>query len=251
MTREEWLRYIDGLGRCNETAKELAKKYIETHEVDSPEGRQALIRYCYSLVNKYGEAAAELACMMYDAVAEAEGYLLDPAEPADMPEYAEVAKAVNGTMKNLLRAEIAAAAISRLVKLCGQDTTLNNAIRDGALFAWIPVGDTCPYCLQIAAEGWQKASEDALEYGHAKHIHGNCNCAFQIKHDPKTKYDFYNPDFYQEIFDSAEGSTADERFNAVRRMIYDREKDTIRAQKRAAYAEAKELEAEANEEQRT
>lgn len=237
ITRAQWNKYINNLGKCSETAKELVKKYIETHDVDSEEGRDALIRYCYSLATKYGEAATELACRMYDFISEMEGAGVDPAEPAEVSDYDEVAKAVNGTLKSLLRAELVAGAISRIVKLAGQDTTLRNAIRDHAYYAWIPVGDTCPYCLQIAAEGWNLASRRILSGGHADHIHGNCNCAFSIKHNKDTDYDFYDPEEYAEVFEDAEGNTSGEKFNAVRRMMYQRDRDTILAQKRAVYAE--------------
>ncbi len=248
ISKEVWQNYIDGLEKVCEEAKALAKKYIETHEVDSDEGRRSLIEYCYGLSVKYGEAASEFACQMYDAISELEGAEVDPAEPAEPATYQETAKAVNGTMKNLLRAEITAAAIGRLVKLCGQDTTLNNAIRDKAFFAWIPVGDTCPFCLGIAAEGWKRASQKALDGGHAIHIHGNCNCAYTIKHKEDTEYKSYEPGFYQEIFENAEGNTPEEKLNSIRRIAYDKNKAKIRAQKRSAYQKSKELESSEAEE---
>ena len=238
ISKEVWQNYINGLEKVSEKAKEEAQKYIETHEVDSEEGRNA----------KYGEAASEFACQMYDAISELEGAEVDPAEPAEPATFQETAKAVNGTMKNLLRLEITGAAIGRLVKLCGQDTTLKNAIRDRAFFAWIPVGDTCPFCLSIAAEGWQRASQNALKGGHAEHIHGNCNCAYTIKHDEETVYKSYDPSYYQELFDNAEGSTEEEKLNSIRRMAYDKNSAKIRAQKRSAYQKSKELESSQAEE---
>ena len=248
ISKEVWQNYIDGLEVVSNTAKALTQKYIETHEVDSEEGRKALIEFCYGVSVKYGEAASEFACQMYDVISELEGAEVDPAEPAEPATYQDTAKAVNGTMKNLLRAEITAAAIGRLVKLCGQDTTLNNAIRDKAYFAWIPVGDTCPFCLSIAAKGWKRATQNALKGGHAEHIHGNCNCAYTIKHNEDTEYKSYEPSYYQEIFDQAEGNTEEERLNAVRRMAYDKNKAKIRAQKRDAYQKSKELESSQAEE---
>ena len=248
ISKEVWKNYIDGLEAISEKAKELTQKYIETHDVDSNEGRQALIDYCYGLSSKYGEAAAEFACQMYDAISALEGAEVDPAEPAETATYQDTAKAVNGTLKNLLRAEIAAAAIGRLVKLAGQDTTLNNAIRDRAYYAWIPFGDTCAFCLGIAAEGWKRASEKALKGGHAEHIHGNCNCAYSIRHNKETDYEAYDPSDYQEIFQDAEGSTKKDKLNSVRRMVYQENKDRINAQKRDSYERSKELESSQAEE---
>ena len=248
ITKDEWTNYINGLEIISTKVKELTQKYIETHEVDSDEGRRALIDFCYGISTKYGEAAAEFACEMYDAISALEGAEVGFAEPAEPATYQDVAKAVNGTMKNLLRAEITAAAVSRLVKLAGQDTTLQNAIRDGAFYAWIPVGDTCPFCLSIAAEGWQRASQRALKGGHAEHIHGNCNCAYSIKHEESTKYNFYKPEAYEKIFDKAEGDTEEEKLNSVRRMAYQKNKDRINAQKRSNYEKSKELESSEAEE---
>ena len=248
ITKEEWTNYINGLELVSQKAKELTQRYIENHDVDTDEGRRALIDFCYGISIKYGEAAAEFACQMYDAISALEGAGVEPAEPASTATYQDVAKAVNGTIKNLLRAEIVAGAISRLVKLAGQDTTINNAIRDGALFAWIPVGDTCPYCLGIAAEGWKRATNKALKGGHAEHIHSNCNCAYSIKHESDTEYDFYRPEAYQALFEHADGDTPEEKLNSVRRMAYQVNKDRINAQKRSNYEKSKELESSQAEE---
>lgn len=248
ISKKVWQNYIDGLEKVSTRAKELVMRYIETHDVDSSEGRQAFIRYCYGISTKYGEAAAAFACQMYDSISELEGADVDPSEPAETATLDEVGKAVNGTLKNLLRIEITGAAIGRLVKLAGQDTTLKNAIRDRAYFAWIPVGDTCPFCLGIAAEGWRRASASALSGGHAEHIHGNCNCAYSIKHEKETSYASYDPEEYRAIFAEAEGSTEEEKLNSVRRMAYQKNKDRINAQKRDAYERSKELESSEAEE---
>ena len=236
-----WNNYIKGLSAVDDRVKQLVMKYIQTHEVDSEEGRAALIRYCYGLSVKYGEAAVEFACQMYDAVSELEGADVEPALPAETASYSDVAKAVNGTMKNILRAEITGAAIGRLVKRAGQDTTLKNAIRDKAYYAWIPSGDTCPFCLAIAAEGWKKATASALAGGHADHIHGNCNCAYSIKHKEETSYSSYKPEEYQEIMSEATGRTEEDKLNSIRRMEYQKNKDRINEQKRSAYEKRKEL----------
>ena len=104
---------------------------------------------------------------MYDAVASASRVNVPEAEPAPTPEYGEVAKAVNGTVKNSSERQIPRT-VGRLVKRTGADTTLKNAQRDGAQFAWIPSGDTCAFCLTLASRGWQNMSDKALKNGHAE-----------------------------------------------------------------------------------
>ena len=214
ISRKAWIKYINGLDTVQNTAKELILKYIQTHDVESQEGRKALIAYAYGVSTKYGEAAAAYACQMYDAVAMAEGSDLEPAEPAETATYNEVAKAVNGTIK--IADVVCAAAIYRLVKLAAQDTTRKNAARDNIYYAWIPVGDTCPYCLSIAAGGWKRTKDFD---GHAEHIHGNCNCAYATKTKKDTEYKAYEPSTYQKMFKKAEGDTTNEKINSMRRAI--------------------------------
>ena len=103
ITEDVWRNYIEGLDKVDKKVKAEVLKYLTTHEVDSPEGREAFIDFCYGLVTKYGEAATEFACEMYDAISELEEADVDYAEPAETAAYTDVAKAVNGTMKNVLR----------------------------------------------------------------------------------------------------------------------------------------------------
>jgi hypothetical protein len=240
ISTEVWKKYIKGLSEVSDQAKNLVLRYLDSHHIDNFEDRQAFIDYCFGISTKYGEAAAEFACQMYDTEAEYEGVTLPYAEPAPTAEMSEVAKAVNATL-GIMLAEVTASAISRLVKRAGQDTTLQNAIRDKAYYAWIPTGDTCPFCLSIAAEGWKKATQKALAGGHAEHIHGNCNCAYAIKHIEETDYAAYNPDEYKEIMSAAEGNTKEEKLNSIRRMAYKENKERINAQKRSVYEKHKEL----------
>lgn len=247
ISTEIWKKYINGLSKVSDQAKKMILKYLESHQIETYEDRQAFIDYCYGISVKYGEAAAEFACQMYDAESAYEGVTVPPADPAPTAELSEVAKAVNGTLGFML-AEVTASAIGRLVKRTGQDTTLQNAIRDKAYYAWIPMGDTCPFCLSIAAEGWQRATAKALAGGHAEHIHGNCDCAYATKHNKDTTYSAYNPDKYEKMYDSAEGDTEEEKLNYMRRQAYATNKERINEQKRTAYEKHKELDGSEAEE---
>lgn len=126
--------------------------------------------------------------------------------------------------------------------MAGADTTLKNAIRDGAQFAWIPHGDTCPFCITLASRGWQYASKKALKYGHAEHIHPHCDCQYATRFSSNTNVAGYDPDKYLEMYNSAEGRTPDEKINSMRRMQYASRKDMINAQRREAYAKKKDVE---------
>ena len=218
--------YHARLSKLNEKAGQQMAEYVAAHGIeDGP----ALIAYAHALVTKYGEGSAELACQMYDALAEAQGVTLPAAEPAATAEYGEVARMVNATKRqnpaNLPNG------VRRLVKRAGADTTLHNAIRDGAEWAWVPHGDTCPFCIMLASNGWQKASAKLLKGGHAEHIHANCDCEFAVRFDGSTTVAGYDPEKYLKQYRAA-GSDV----NAMRRIDYAARKDAINAQKRAAYA---------------
>ena len=226
ITAKTWNEYITRLSRLNQKAGQLMRQYIDTHGTGDAD---ALITYAAALVTKYGEGSAELACQMYDALAEAANAGVPAAEPAEPADYGEVARMVNAT-KNQNPANLPNG-VSRLVKRAGADTTLKNAARDGAEWAWVPHGDTCPFCITLASNGWQKASSKVLKGGHAEHIHANCDCEFAIRFDHKTTVAGYDPDKYLAQYNAAGGD-----INKMRRVNYAANKERINAQKRAAYA---------------
>lgn len=229
ITANAWNEYITRLSRLNQKAGQLMRQYIDTHGTESTDD---LIAYAYGLVTKYGEGSAELACQMYDALAEAANAGVPAAEPAEPADYGEVARMVNAT-KNQNPANLPNG-VSRLVKRAGADTTLKNAVRDGAEWAWVPHGDTCPFCITLASNGWQKASSKVLKGGHAEHIHANCDCEFAIRFDHSTTVAGYDPEKYLKQYRNAGGDV-----NAMRRIDYAANRERINAQKRAAYAERK------------
>lgn len=227
ITANAWNEYITRLSRLNQKAGQLMREYIGSHGTESTDD---LIAYAYGLVTKYGEGSAELACQMYDALAEAANAGVPAAEPAEPADYGEVARMVNAT-KSQNPANLPNG-VSRLVKRAGADTTLKNAVRDGAEWAWVPHGDTCPFCITLASNGWQKASSKVLKGGHAEHIHANCDCEFAIRFDHNTTVAGYDPEKYLKQYRDAGGD-----INKLRRVNYAANKERINAQKRAAYAE--------------
>lgn len=235
ITAKTWNEYITRLSRLNQKAGQLMRQYIDTHGTGDAD---ALITYAAALVTKYGEGSAELACQMYDALAEAGNAGVPAAEPAEPADYGEVARMVNAT-KNQNPANLPNG-VSRLVKRAGADTTLKNAVRDGAEWAWVPHGDTCPFCITLASNGWQKASSKVLKGGHADHIHANCDCEFAIRFDHNTTVAGYDPEKYLAQYNAAGGD-----INKMRRVNYAANKERINAQKRAAYA-ARRLREQAN-----
>ena len=254
ITARAWNNYIGSLRRVSERASKemlamvmkLSNQYSEGI-ITLEEYENAVIDYAYALATKYGEAAGAAACEMYDAIAELQGANVPPAVPAATATMDETAKAVVGTMKTG-NVNIVADATGRLVKLVGVDTMQQNALRDGAEWAWIPMGDTCAFCLTLASRGWQKASKKAIKNGHAEHVHANCDCTYAVRFNDGLDVQGYDPQKYRDMYYNADGSTPGERINAMRRDFYNKNKEIINEQKRSAYAKRMERNSSAAEE---
>lgn len=246
ISRRDWDRYIESLRRLSEKASDEMLEYMARTDLAAEGAYALLIEFAYALATKYGEGASALVCEMYDALAEISGVALPAAEPAATATYPEVAKAVNGT--RFQNPRVTADAIGRTVKMAGVDTIMQNAIRDGAEWAWIPSGDTCAFCITLASRGWQRASKKALKNGHAEHIHANCDCTYMVRFSEDMTVEGYDPEEYREMYYDADGNTPEERINSMRRKFYAENKEAINAQKRSAYAKRIELNSSAAEE---
>ena len=143
---------------------------------------------------------------------------------------------------------VVASAAGRLVKMAGVDTTMQNALRDGAEWAWIPMGDTCAFCIMLASQGWVPASKKAIKGGHAEHIHANCDCTYAIRFNSSSNVAGYDPDTYRAMYYNADGRTGKQKVNSMRREFYARNKEVINEQKRDAYAKREERNSSAAEE---
>ncbi len=256
ISRKDWLAYVKRLSKLNNKAADEMAKFIDRNGVEDVRG---LIDYAYGLATKYGEASAALSAEMYDMIALLEKRLLPAAEMAATASYGDVAKTIQGIMKTSVSTDQLSGAVGRMVKQAGADTTLKNAIRDHAEYAWIPVGDTCAFCIALASRGWEDASRKIISEGHAKHIHANCDCTYAVRFTPDSGVAGYDPDKYYDEYMAADTSSAGygsvnndrdvtkkdyqslstARINGMRRAEYAKNKDFINAQKRAAYAERK------------
>ena len=264
VTQRAWTRYIAALRKINDRAAADMQAYLRAYGLPATRAEQdRLIDAAFAIATKYGAASATLSAQWYDAVAALSGKIIDPALPAATPTIHEVAKAVVGTSKTG-NTEIISSSIGRLVKQTGVDTTMQNALRDGAEWAWIPQGDTCAFCITLASNGWQRASKKAIKGGHAEHIHANCDCTYQIRFDKTSSVAGYDPDKYKELYEyehNPDGSIKmkdgepvkrsgkpKDKINGMRQDFYAQNSEEINAQKRDAYEKRKELESSAAEE---
>ncbi len=254
ITTRAWNNYIGILRRLSERASKemlatltkLSAQY-EEGAITFEEYQNAAIDFAYALATRYGEGAGAMACEMYDAIAKLQGANVPPAVPAATATMDETAKAVVGTMKTG-NINIVSDATGRLVKLVGVDTMQQNALRDGAEWAWIPRGDTCAFCITLASRGWQRASKRALRNGHAEHVHANCDCTYAVRFDDGLDVEGYDPEKYRDMYYNADGSSPEARINSMRREFYADNKEIINEQKRSAYVKRMERNSSAAEE---
>ena len=244
ISQSKWREYTAALSRINQQAGQDMVEYANRYGLDDRDG---LINYGMALVQKYGEGSSELACEMYDTIARLQNAAVEPAEPADLPEYGEVARSINGALKQSPDGKLIGDPVSRLVKRAGADTMLHNAKRDGAEFAWIPSGDSCAFCTMIASRGWQRASKKTIEGDHADHIHANCQCEFAIRFSKDMDVAGYHPEKLREEYDAAEGSSPEEKINSMRRGHYHQKTGYMTAEEYAEFR--RELAAVRNAEQ--
>lgn len=244
ISESDWARYTELQLKLNRKCGEELREYVLKTGAADEYGRikgesiRDVEEYAAALVNKYAEASAELSAQLHDELAEAYGMEVPPAEPATPPTIKEIQRALNGPYVENLEW-----AMARLVKRSAADTTLKNAMRDGAQFAWIPGGgETCAFCITLASRGWQNISQRALRRGHAEHIHANCNCNYVIRFDRETNVAGYDPDKYLEMYENAEGGTPEEKIASLRQSLNSQNREKINAQKRAAYAAKKQRE---------
>lgn len=198
----DWQKYINDLRAVNDLAASKMQTFLEDHcDADGlwnePDTRALIIDYAYGLTTKYGSAAAELACQMYDAVAKRSNVSVPEAEPEETPNYEEVRAGINGSLKQSDRADVAAASVGRQVKKASVRTIRNNAKRDGAMIAWVPQGsETCAFCIMLASNGWRYANSDSYQ----EHIHANCDCMLAVRFNNDTEIEGYDPDYYYDIY---------------------------------------------------
>ena len=241
ITAKDWGRYRDTLKRISDKAAEEMQKYAQAHGFQIDE---AMVDYAYSLSTKYGQAAGALASQLYDEMANywmevnsgktpyaKAGNFIKPAEIADTATREEVEAALRSATNEPTSIP---SRVGRMVKLAGADTTVKNAIRDHAQWAWIPNGDTCPFCLILASQGWVNASKKVLKGNHCEHIHANCDCTFAIRFDGSTNVEGYDPEKYLSIYREHNGD-----LNAIRRLQYPSIADARNAKRRELYSQRK------------
>lgn len=204
--------------------------------------RQVMVQ----LSAKYGLSTSALAASWFDQMAMAEGADVVKAVAVNDPgplRHRRMAIASNAALPKLQAgdkegfARALASAVAADVKRQATNTIMLNAQKNGAEFAWVPGGgETCAFCITLAANGWRPAAKATAMGEHADHIHDHCMCEFAIRFNKDTQYGAYDADKYARIYDDADGRSSQDKINSIRRDLYAENKDAINEQHRERYA---------------
>lgn len=233
ITRAQWNKFKNTASKLSKLASQEMDAWIIAQGGYTAVEFDDAIAMAYAISKKYGEANATLSALFYDAIAEASGVAVPSAVVAETATLGEVSKAIYGASSFSQNDNYISGIVGRMVKQAGADTTMQNAVRDGAEWAWIGTGDSCAFCELLSANGWQKASKEVLKGNHAEHIHSNCDCQFMIRFTSDTTVQGYKPN--TNLYYETEGRTMEEKANTLRRQAYARNKEKINEQKQIAY----------------
>lgn len=186
------------------------QEYVDRKGLDNPD---EIFAVAYELATKYGEGAAAAACDMYDAIAEAQGVNVPPAEPAKTPTMQEVKDVVGYHLEKT--PNDVPAATGKLVKKTATRTMRKNAARDDAKMALVPSGDGCVFCKMLGSRGWEDArSSKSFE----AHLHAHCRCEYVVRFGNNLHVAGYDPEALLKEFNDTGESKWKDKVKAVRRQ---------------------------------
>lgn len=219
-------REVEALNRGLEMVSSAARRDLvalfSRLDLSNPAAaRDALLEAVPLISDRYGQAAATLACDWYEMLRRDAG-LPDSfrARPADTYPSEAVAARVRSAAGHLFDGDLRdaldslATSLDKYVKQPARDTVTSNAARDKAWspgVARVPMGsDPCDFCLMLASRGAVYASEDTA--GKTKKYHGNCNCVPTLIKSPRDYPAGYDPDaLYEDYLARREGGTGTPR----------------------------------------
>ena len=236
-----WEGYTRRLEAQRKAAYDDAYEWVMRH------GRKAGIhRMMVEAAIFHGKATSALAASWFDQMARAEK--ADTMKAVAVNDSAKLRKRRMAICENKAApkwdagdregfARAIASAVAADVKRQATNTVMLNAQKNGAEYAWIPGGgETCAFCIALAANGWQPAAKATAMGDHADHIHDNCMCEFAIRFNEDTQYGSFDAEKYAQAYEGAEGRSSADKINAIRRDLYAENKDRINEQHRERYA---------------
>lgn len=232
ISEKAWNAYIKKLSRIRDKSTQMMDAWIQKNGIEDVD---AMVEYGRYLTDRYGAAASELSCEMYDEIAERAGVVLPPAVPAQPLTMEQIEKILRGALKQSQL--LVAPAVGTEVKRSGADTIINNAKRDNAEIAWIFHGETCVYCLALASRGWQRAPKGT----HEAHFHNHCDCEYCVRFKKTDGLRGYSPDKLLKQYKEIPGKSFKEKQRNYEQQYAAEHPEELAARKHAEYMRRKEL----------
>lgn len=204
-----YTEYYKAVKACSQAAqRDFAKIWALLDFDDLDASKLMLLDLLPGMVDKYGDAAAEAAAEMYEAVCLAETGKYTTAELAKADQR-KVRRSVYYAAALMAKGEHqrAFAALRRAldyhVKNPARKTIENNARRDGARWARVPQGaETCEFCTMLASRGFVYHSEDTAKGDHGYHT--DCDCLPVPSFNADTVVPDYDPEYYFQLYQQVE-----------------------------------------------
>lgn len=197
--------------------KELAEIDWNSDSSSRTEFRNRVIDYVNYLQDTYGTASESLGSQFFDNAMTEDGEIV-PTKMVGKANQKQVSNSVRYWAKNLFGDEPNPDAfvdgVSRFVKrtithaadLAVSESAASNNRRKGIgiVYARVPQGPTCAFCILLASRGFVYASEESA--GKFNKFHDDCNCRI-VAGLPGTEVEGYHPD---EMYD---------RYNECRKAL--------------------------------
>ena len=175
--------YREALGavsvQARSRARALVRAWCAAHPGDVAGAREYARAAVAEIVARYGDAAAEAACAVYDELAAQSGSEVPAAEIDNEPDEDQIERVARYQAGKLAGgdaegfAESMASYAAYAARSAAQATVEANCRRDNVRYARVPGGsETCPWCTMLASRGFAYWSREAA--GHASHR--NCDC---------------------------------------------------------------------------
>lgn len=250
ITADSWREYVDAHARIQAAARDELVAYFDTLPwgVNDNAAISMLAEKAVDIANVYGIADATLSAGFYEEMMLTFGVEVMPVKVvAPVPSFVaeDVAEAAFKALSIEAARVLTSGEVAGHVKRAGIETMRNAANRDGAMWAWVCIGDSCAFCRTLGSNGWQHASKSVQAGRHAEHVHDGCDCQFVVKPPGESlEIDGYDPEALEaEYFAADRGGNSKDKINAMRRADYTPEYAEARnARRRELYAKQKQAE---------
>lgn len=206
--------YREALGavsvQARSRARALVRAWCAAHPGDVAGAREYARAAVAEVVARYGDAAAEAACAVYDELAAQSGSEVPAAEIDNEPDEDQIERVARYQAGKLAGgdaegfAESMASYAAYAARSAAQATVEANCRRDNVRYARVPSGsETCPWCTMLASRGFAYWSREAA--GHASHR--NCDCVVVPGFEGMDEVEGYDPDaLYSDYLDDKFGT---------------------------------------------